>query len=268
MCERRKRIERRRCCRFHRFLQHLRQSVSQKPSCRAGRRALAECYTFFRFGAGFDDRRVVVWNPTPWRVICCAVRKCGRRSVAARAEVRAKLWGTREAGIRTGRPTGTIFPERLAVRSRLQKTGRLHLAAAAFPNAFPVGRRACPAQIRRMKPAPCVCGFIQSRMAAASSVCFSAEKSLPRQAAARGKDAARFLPTFLRRSARRPSRNAEPWRKRRFRCGLLDAAYGSRRVYPSCGSVGCFCCAAAFSVLHYERSSVSGAWLCCAPSYV
>ena len=163
---------------------------------------------------------------------------------------------------------GTIFPERLAVRSRPRKTGKLHLAAAAFPNAFPVGRRACPAQIRRMKPAPCVCGFIQSRMAAASSVCFSAEKSLPRQAAARGKDAARFLPTVLRRSARRPSRNAEPWRKRRFRCGLLDAAYGSRRVYPSCGSVGCFCCAAAFSVLHYERPSVSGAWLCCAPSYV
>ena len=129
-------------------------------------------------------------------------------------------------------------------------------------------RKACPAQIRRMQPAPCVCGFIQSRMAAASSVCFSAEKSLPRQAAARGKDAARFLPTVLRRSARRPSRNAEPWRKRRFRCGLLDAAYGSRRVYPSCGSVGCFCCAAAFSVLHYERPSVSGAWLCCAPSYV
>ena len=144
MCERRKRIERRRCCRFHRFLQHLRQSVSQKPSCRAGRRALAECYTFFRFGAGFDDRRVVVWNPTPWRVICCAVRKCGRCSVAARAEVRAKLWGTREAEIRTGRPTGTIFPNRLAVRARLQKTGRLHLAAAAFPNAFPVGGRLVP----------------------------------------------------------------------------------------------------------------------------
>ena len=50
--------------------------------------------------------------------------------------------------------------------------------------------------------------------------------------------------------------------------GVSAAAYGSRRVYPSCGSVGCFCCAAAFSVLHYERPSVSGAWLCCAPSYV
>ena len=148
MCERRKRIERRRCCRFHRFLQHLRQSVSQKPSCRAGRRALAECYTFFRFGAGFDDRRVVVWNPTPWRVICCAVRKCGRCSVAARAEVRAKLWGTREAEIRTGRPTGTIFPNRLAVRARLQKTGRLHLAAAAFPSAEGLSR-ANPADATR-----------------------------------------------------------------------------------------------------------------------
>lgn len=67
-------------------------------------------------------------------------------------------------------------------------------------------RKACPAQIRRMQPAPCVCGFIQSRMAAASSVCFAAEKSLPRQAAARGKDAARFLPAVLHRSARRPSR--------------------------------------------------------------
>lgn len=51
MCERRKRIERRSCCRFHRFLQHLRQSISKKPSCRAGRRALVERYAFFRFGA-------------------------------------------------------------------------------------------------------------------------------------------------------------------------------------------------------------------------
>lgn len=109
VCERRKRIERRHCCRFHRFLRHLRQSISKKPSCRAGRRALAECYTFFRFGAGFDDRRVVVWNPMPWRVICCAVRKCGRCSVAARAEVRAKLWeyGKRESA--PGRPTGQSF---------------------------------------------------------------------------------------------------------------------------------------------------------------
>ena len=81
---------------------------------------MAECYTFFRFGAGFDDRRVVVWNPTPWRVICCAVRKCGRRSVVARAEVRAKLWGTREAGIRTGRPTG----------DNLSRTARRSVSAA------------------------------------------------------------------------------------------------------------------------------------------
>lgn len=51
MCERRKRIERRSCCRFHRFLQHLRQSISKKPSCRAGRRALVERYAFFQFGA-------------------------------------------------------------------------------------------------------------------------------------------------------------------------------------------------------------------------
>ena len=50
------------------------------------------------------------------------------------------------------------------------------------------------------------------------------KKSLPRQAAARGKDAARFLPAVLCRSARRPSRKAGPWRERRFRCGLLDAA--------------------------------------------
>ena len=219
MCERRKRIERRHCCRFHRFLRHLRQSISKKPSCRAGRRALAECYTFFRFGAGFDDRRVVVWNPMPWRVICCAVRKCGRCSVAARAEVRAKLW---EYGKRESAPAARRgnLSRRPAVRARPRKIGKLHLAAAAFPNALPVGRRACPAQIRRMQPAPCVCGFIQSRMAAASSVCFSAEKSLPRQAAARGKNAARFLPAVLCRSVRRPSRNAEPWRERRFRCGL------------------------------------------------
>ena len=120
MCERRKRIERRCCCRFHRFLQHLRQSISQKPSYRAGRHTLAECYTFFRFGAGFDDRRVVVWNPTPWRFVCFAVRKCGRRSVAARAEVRAKLWGTREAEIRTGRPTG----------DNLSRTARRSVSAA------------------------------------------------------------------------------------------------------------------------------------------
>ena len=159
-----------------------------------------------------------------WRFVCFAVRKCGRCFVAARAEVRAKLWGTREAEIRTGRPTGTIFSERRAVRSRPRKTGRRHFALAAFPNAFPVGRRACSAQIRRIQPAPCVCGFIQSRMAAAFSVCFAAKKSLPRQAAARGKDAARFLPAVLCRSARRPSRKAGPWRERRFRCGLLDAA--------------------------------------------
>lgn len=158
---------------------------------------------------------------------------------------------------------GTIFPERLAVRARPRKTGRRYFALAAFPNAFPVGRRACPAQIRRMQPAPCVCGFIQSRMAAASSVCFSAEKSLPRQAAARGKNAARFLPAVLCRSVRRPSR-----KQGSDGSGVSAAAYGSRRVYPSCGSVSCFCCAAAFSVLHYERPSVSGAWLCCAPSYV
>lgn len=117
-------------------------------------------------------------------------------------------------------PDGDNLSRRPAVRSRPRKTGKLHLAAAAFPNAFPVGRRACPAQIQRIQPAPCVCGFIQSRMAAASSVCFSAEKSLPRQAAARGKKAARFLPAVLCRSVRRPSRNAELWRERRFRCGL------------------------------------------------
>lgn len=206
MCERRNRIERRRCCRFHRFLQHLRQSVSQKPSCRAGRRTLAECYTFFRFGAGFDDRRVVVWNPTPWRVICCAVRKCGRRSVVARAEVRAKLWGTREAGIRTGRPTGDNL-SRTARRSvSAAKDRQTSSCCGCVSERLSRRRKACPAQIRRMQPAPCVCGFIQSRMAAASSVCFAAEKSLPRQAAARGKDAARFLPAVLHRSARRPSR--------------------------------------------------------------
>ena len=105
----------------------------------------------------------------PWRVICCAVRKCGRCSVAARAEVRAKLW---EYGKRESAPAARRgnLSRRPAVRARPRKIGKLHLAAAAFPNALPVGRRACPAQIRRMQPAPCVCGFIQSRMAAASSV--------------------------------------------------------------------------------------------------
>ena len=103
-------------------------------------------------------------------------------------------------------PDGDNLSRRLAVRTRPRKIGKLHLAAAAFPNAFPVGGRACPAQIRRIQPAPCVCGFKQIRMAAASSVCFAAEKSLPRQAAARGKNAARILPDVLRRAARRPSR--------------------------------------------------------------
>lgn len=220
MCERRKRIERRRCCRFHRFLQHLRQSISQKPSYRAGRRALVECYTFFRFGADpktaellFGIQCFGVLFASPFGNAAAVLLPPERKSERSYGE-----HGKRKSAPAARR--GTIFPERLAVRSRLQKTGRLHLAAAAFPNAFPVGRRACPVQIRRMQPAPCVCGFIQTRMAAASSVCLAAKKSLPRQAAARGKDAARFLPTVLRRSARRPSRNAEPWRERRFRCGL------------------------------------------------
>lgn len=240
MCERRKRIERRHCCRFHRFLQHLRQSVSQKPSCRAGRRALAECYTFFRFGAGPDDRRVVVWNPMLWRFVCFAVRKYGRCFVAARAEVRAKLWGTREAEIRTGRPTGTIFSERRAVRSRPRKTGRRHFALAAFPNAFPVGRRACSAQIRRIQPAPCVCGFIQSRMAAAFSVCFAAKK-IASSAGCRAREGCCKI--FTRRIMS-VGKAAEPQSRavagaafplRPARCGI-----GSRRAYPSRGSVGCF----------------------------
>lgn len=41
-------------------------------------------------------------------------------------------------------PDGDNLSRRPAVRSRLQKTGRLHLAAAAFPNAFPVGGRLVP----------------------------------------------------------------------------------------------------------------------------
>ena len=55
-----------------------------------------------------------------WRFVCFAVRKCGRCSVAARAEVRAKLWGTREAEIRTGRPTG----------DNLSRTARRSVSAA------------------------------------------------------------------------------------------------------------------------------------------
>lgn len=58
-----------------------------------------------------QDRRVIVWNPTPWRFVCFAVRKCGRRSVAARAEVRAKLW---EYGKRKSAPAarrGQSFPK-------------------------------------------------------------------------------------------------------------------------------------------------------------
>lgn len=152
MCERRKRIERRSCCRFHRFLQHLRQSISKKPSCRAGRRALAECYTFFRFGVGFDDRRVVVWNPMPWRVIRCAVRKCGRCFVAARAEVRAKLWGTREAEIRTVCPTETIFPEDPPFGLGRERPANFILLRLRFRTPFPSAEGLAPRKSSGFNP--------------------------------------------------------------------------------------------------------------------
>lgn len=224
---------------------------------------MVECYTFFRFGADpktaellFGTQCFGVLFASPFGNAAAVLLPPERKSERSYGE-----HGKRKSAPAARR--GTIFPERLAVRSRLQKTGRLHLAAAAFPNAFPVGRRACPAQIRRIQPAPCVCGFIQSRMAAAFSVCFAAEKSLPRRLPRAGKMLQDFYPPFY--VGRQGGRAAM---QSRGGSGVSAAAYGSRRVYPSCGSVGCFCCAAAFSVLHYERPSVSGAWLCCAPSYV
>ncbi len=91
----------------------------------------------FSVWCGPQDRRAVVWNPMLWRFVCFDVRKCGRCSIAARAEVRAKLWGTREAEIRTGRPTGTIFPEDPPFGLGRERSATFILLRLRFRTPFP-----------------------------------------------------------------------------------------------------------------------------------
>lgn len=130
MCERRKRIERRCCCRFHRFLRHLRQSVSKKPSCRAGRRALVERYAFFRFGA------------------------CPKT-----AEL---LFGTQRLGGLFASPFGNAVavllpPERKSERSYGEHGKRKSAPAARRGQSFPKARRSGSAAKDRQTSSCCGC---------------------------------------------------------------------------------------------------------------
>lgn len=55
----------------------------------------------------------------------------------------SEAMGVREAEIRTGRPTGTIFPEGSPFGLG-RKIGKFHLAAAVFPNALPSAEGLAP----------------------------------------------------------------------------------------------------------------------------